>query len=142
MEVVDGADAGNDVPVSAVLSGRDAVAAWMASGLAMREFSEQARISFWSLKRWRLEFGEELGLKIRRRPGAASKRTKPDGLQSAAVVRSKVRLAPVMLHESVTANAGLSQVEVALRGGRCVKVDSSVDLQWLSRLLVLVEQAS
>lgn len=142
MEGVNDGDAGSEVPVSAVLGGREAVAAWISSGLPMREFSEQVRISFWSLKRWRLEFGEELGLQIKRRPGAVGMRTKPDGVPSAAVDSSAVRLAPVTVHESATPNAGLSQVEIALRSGRCVRVDASVDLQWLSRLLVLVEKTS
>lgn len=120
--------------------GRQTMAAWLTSGKSMEQFCKDAGVSYWSLRRWRLDLGEEFGLKIRRRPGAVGKRTKPSRASSAdQTVRSK--LAPIRITEAPAAQS--SSVEIRLRGGsRALLVDASVDTQWLSRLLVLVEAAA
>jgi hypothetical protein len=36
----------------------------------MEAYCDETGRSYWPLRRWRLKFGEELGIAIRRRPGA------------------------------------------------------------------------
>lgn len=115
---------------------RDAVAAWLASGKPIDVFCHDAHLSIWTMKRWRLQYAEEFGLTIRRRPGAVGKR---DRRSMAGEQVTPIELAPVMIAEP--ASASEVAIEIRLRGNRSLVIPATIDLQYLSRLLVAVEQA-
>ena len=123
---------------AAPLAGREAVAAWIASGESMRDFAEQAKISFWSLKRWRLEFGPEFGLQIRRRP-VARKANADQRVTGQGQTGQRIKLTPISIKADEPIDAG-NTVQVRLRGQRTIVVHAAIDPQCLSRLISTVEQ--
>ncbi len=122
-----------DEPVQ--LQGREAVAAWIGSGKAMQAYCDETGQSYWALRRWRLKFGEEFGIAIRRRPGAVKSNT----LRSSAMSRS--RCVPIEVNAAV-AMKPVSTVEVRLRGERTMVVNADIDSSALSRLIGAIEAAS
>lgn len=117
------------------LQGREAVAEWISSGKAMQAFCDETGQSYWALRRWRLKFGDELGIAIRRRPGALKSNT----LRSSAMARS--RCVSIEVNAAV-AMKPVSTVEIRLRGERTMVVDTDIDSTALSRLVVAIERAA
>lgn len=117
------------------LQGREAVAAWIGSGKAMQAYCDETGQSYWSLRRWRLKFGEELGIAIRRRPGAV----KANAMKSSAKAAS--RCVPIEIKAAV-AMKPVSTVEIRLRGERTMVVYADIDGSALSRLIGAVEAAA
>lgn len=117
------------------LQGREAVAAWIESGKAMQAYCNETGQSYWALRRWRLNFGEELGIAIRRRPGAAK----------ANATRRFQRKVSQCVPIEIKAAEGFSSVttaEIRLRGERRVVVDARIDSTVLSRLVGAIERAA
>ncbi len=117
--------------------GREAVAALAASGQSIKAYCESSGQSEWSMRRWRAEFGEALGVPIKRRPGAPRHRVKRHATLASPTTST---LVPILL----TANAGPTDqsVEIRLRGERTVIVSAGVDVGLLSRLIGAIERAS
>ena len=117
------------------LQGREAVAAWIGSGKAMQAYCDETGQSYWALRRWRLKFGEELGIAIQRRPGAV----KANAMGSPAAAAS--RCVPIEIKAARNLKS-VSTVEIRLRGERTMVVNADIDCNALSRLVVAIEGAS
>ncbi len=120
-----------DEPVQ--LQGREALAAWIGSGKAMQAYCDETGQSYWALRRWRLKFGEELGIEIRRRPGAVK--------ANRSSARAVSKCVPIEIKTAGTLKA-VSTVEIRLRGERTMVVDTDIDSTALSRLVVAIERAA
>lgn len=114
---------------------REALLAFAASAKTLKDYCGETGQSYWVLRRWRLKFGEELGIAIRRRPGAVKSNT----LRSSAVARS--RCVPIEFN-AVVAMKPVSTVEVRLRGERTMVVNADIDSSALSRLIGAIEAAA
>lgn len=117
------------------LQGREAVAAWMVSGKPLQAYCEETGQSYWALRRWRLKFGEELGVAIKRRPGAAkasSQRSLP---------RARMKFVPIEIGAAEQTKPAFT-VEIRLRGERTIVIGADVACETLSRLVVAIERAS
>ena len=117
------------------LMGREAVAALAASGQSIKAYCESSGQSEWSMRRWRVEFGEALGVPMRRRPGfsKAQARAKP-------MARAQ-RLIPIVIGEAKPTPSDL-RVEIRLRDARSIIVSPSIDSATLSRLIGAVERVT
>ena len=122
------------------LQGREAVAALAASGQSIKAFCESSGQSEWSMRRWRVEFGEALGVPIRRRPGTSNARVRAKPGVKRAAPRAST-LVPIMMAQAKAQPADMS-VQIRLRGERTMIVSAAVDAQLLSRLITTVERAS
>jgi hypothetical protein len=129
----------NETRQETLPQGREAVAALAASGQTIKAYCDSTGQSEWTLRRWRAEYGEALGVPIIRRPGTLNARGR-------AKVRAKqagstaTTLVPIMVAQTRTQSAELS-VEIRLRGERTVVVCAGVDCGLLSRLIGAVERA-
>jgi len=114
------------------LHGREAVLAWVGSGKTLQAYCDETGQSYWSLRRWRLKFGEELGVAIKRRSGT----------QQAAVSKvmpTATKLVPI---EVPRLRAAAATIEIRLRGERTVVVGTDIESAVLSRLLSAIERAA
>lgn len=117
------------------LQGREAVAAWMGSGKPLQAYCDETGQSYWALRRWRLKFGEELGVAIKRRPGAAkatSKRSSPP---------AGLKFVPIEIGTAEAMKPAFT-IEIRLRGERTMVVGADVASETLSRLVGAIERAS
>ncbi len=117
------------------LQGREAVAAWIDSGKAMQAYCNETGQSYWALRRWRLNFGEELGIAIRRRPGAA----KANATRRSE--RKVTQCVPIVIKAAESFKA-VTTVEIRLRGERTVVIDAGIDSTALCRLVGAIERAA
>ena len=118
------------------LQRREAVAAWVSSGKPLQEYCGETGQSHWALRRWRLKFAEELGIPIRRRPGAAkANRTKVSPKVPSTWV-------PIEIDTSSESRNQAARIEIRLRGDRTVVVCAGIDTATLSRLVVAIERAA
>lgn len=117
------------------LMGREAVAALAASGQSIKANCESSSQSEWSMRRWRIEFGEALGVPIKRRPGLSKSRVR---VKPAAKAPG---LIPIVIGElKPTSTPADLRVEIRLREGRSMIVSAGVDSATRSRLIGAVER--
>ena len=117
------------------LIGQEAVAALAASGQSIKAYCESSGQSEWSMRRWRIEFGEALGVPIRRRPGLSKARVRVKPMARAP------RLIPIVIGEGKSTSTDL-KVEIRLREARSLVVSPSIDSATLSRLIGAVERVT
>lgn len=113
---------------------REALVAFVASGKTLKEYCEQTGQSYWTLRRWRLKYAEELDIAIRRRPGT----------KKAGAKRLVSRLVPIEISaagKSIESRIE-ARVEIRLRGDRSVLVSPGIEAATLSRLIGAVERAA
>jgi hypothetical protein len=118
--------------ISEQLQGREAVAAWIGSGKTLQAYCEETGQSYWSLRRWRLKFGEELGVALRRRAGVGD-------TDAPKVAARAAKLVPI---EVSRVRAPASTIEIRLRGERTVVVGTDIESATLSRLVSAIERAT
>ena len=111
-------------------SGAEAVAAWMASGETLLAYCKRTGQSYWSLRRWRLKHGQDLGIEIKRRMRANV------GTSTAAASP----LIPIEIISPGLAPSG-SSIEIRLQGQRTLVVSSDIDTATLRRVIAAVEAA-
>jgi hypothetical protein len=117
--------------VSEQLQSREAVAAWAGSGKTLKAYCDETGQSYWSLRRWRLKFGEELGVAIRRRAGARK-------ASATKVMPKAAKLVPIEVSRVKPAVT----IEIRLRGERTVVVGTDIESTVLSRLVGAIERAT
>ncbi len=113
----------------------EALRAWMASGKQLQAYCEETGEPYWPLRRWRLKYGEALGIDIRRRPGAS----KVHAMKAAA--KSRSTLVPIRI-AGAAPRASVATVEIRLRGERTLVVMANVESATLTRLVIAIEGAS
>ena len=118
------------------LQGREAVAAWVGSGKSLLKYCNETGQSYWVLRRWRLKYAEELGLPVRRSPGAVKAKS------TRGLPQLVPRFVPIEISAAAAASAPASMIEIRLRGGRTMIVAATIDAATLSRLVVAIERAA
>lgn len=113
--------------------GEQVVAAWLASGESLEQYSERTGQSVWTLRRWRREHAERFGIAIQRRAGAKRRER--------AQEQSKMIPVRIVGGEAMTRTAAPMTIEVRLDRQRSIVVPCGIDGATLTRVIAAVEAA-
>ncbi len=117
-----------------LLTGAEAVAAWLASGESLAAYCQRTGCSEWSLRRWRREHADQFGLEIKRRPGHKD-RVQPESRAAATMI-------PIQVVGGGSPMTGSLTIEVRLPRQRSIVIPVEIEGPTLSRLVTAVEGAA